>query len=388
MADFTLATASQKEEWSAKYSLEYIRESALLAYMGTDETSIFRVRNELLNTAGAVVHFPLISRLRGTGVTGGTVMYGAEDTMANASDSVRTTLFRNAVMVTEDQTYRTEIDLFNAARATLKNWSAEKLRDDIIVQLGSVINRQGAGANGEDSSIAFETATPTQRDVHAGNNVDRVLYGSNNSNRTATGALGGASPVTGASVSYAGSAATITAGQILSAATIIKAKNMAKKAGAASGTTHIMPFKSDMTKGQEYFVLFVGSEGFRDLSLDATIVSSNTYSRSREGNGMENNPLFQDGDLIFRGVIIREVPEMPILSITGTAAAPLSQAFLCGQSAVAVAWSSKPEPRQQAFDYGHRNGVAVKEIRGQKKVSFNGVQYGVVTLVHSAPSDS
>ena len=387
MADFTLATASAKEEWSAQYAAEYIRDSALLAYMGTDETSIIRVRNELLGTAGAAVHFPLVQRLRGAGVTGGSVLYGAEEAQGNYSDCVRTSLIRNAVMITEDQSYKTEIDLYNAGRASLKNWSAEKLRDDVITALGSVIVRQG-GSNGEDSAIAFETATPTQRDVHFGNNSDRVLFGTNNGNKSATGALGGASPVTSASVSFANSALNVTAGMTMSAAILLKAKTLAKKAGAIVGTSHIAPFKSDMTKGQEYFVLFVGSEGFRDLSADATINAANTYARGREGNAMDSNPLFQDGDLLYRGIIIREVPEMPLLSVTGAASAPLAQAFLCGQSAVAVAWSKKPNPRTQQFDYGHRNGAGISEIRGQKKVSFNGSQYGVVTLVHSAPSDA
>src|SRR5439155_101035 len=62
--------------------------------------------------------------------------------------------------------------------------------------------------------------------------------------------------------------------------------------------------------GREYFVAFHGARTFRDLKGDTTMVNANTQARAREGGGMDDNPIFQDGDLIYDGVIHREVPEI------------------------------------------------------------------------------
>jgi N4-gp56 family major capsid protein len=318
MADFTLATASAKEVWSDQFTAEYIRDSALLPYMGMDETSIIRVRKELTGQAGAAVHFPLVMRLRGAGVTGSTTLYGSEDTLSNYSDCVRTTLKRNAVMITEDQSFKTELDLFNAGRNSLKNWAAEQLRDDVITELQAIIVKQG-GSNNEDTSVSYAAATAGQRNSHVVNNADRVLFGTAKAN-----ASSGVMATALATINN-----TAGAGKI-SAATLRVAKTMAKKAGAAAGTSHIAPFRSEMTKGQEFYVLFIGSEGFRDLSADSEIVAANTNARAREGDGVSKNPLFQDGDLLYRGIIIREVPEMPVISAAGAAGIDVACAALCG----------------------------------------------------------
>lgn len=378
MADFTLATASAVEKWSADYALEYLRESSVLPYMGESETSIIRVKTELTGQSGAAVHFPLVMRLRGAGVTGGTALYGAEDSMPNFSDCVRTNLVRNAVMVTEDQSYKTEMDLFNAGRSSLKNWSAEKLRDDIFTELQGIIVKQG-GSNSEDTSLSYAAASAGQRNSHIVNNADRVLFGRAKSNAT--------SGVFATAAALLTNDNNATTGK-LSAATLRVAKTLARTAGGAAGTSRIRPFKSDATNGREYFVLFVDSNGFRDLSADAEIVAANTNARAREGDGMKSNPLFQAGDLEFHGILIRECPEMVTLGGIGAAGIQVGAAALCGQSAVSVAWNKKPNPRRQEFDYGHRMGVGISEIRGQKKTSFNGVMYGVVNIYHASVADA
>jgi hypothetical protein len=385
MADFQLVNSQTVAKWSAKYSNEYIRESGLLPYMGTAETSIIRVRNELVDANGAIIHFPMVARLRGSGVTGSTALYGAEDTMTVSSDSVRTTLRRNAVMITEDQSYKTEIDLYNAARSTLLSWSAEKLRDDLLDAFSSTIVVGGTDTDGtvmEDSSaLITATGSPAiaNRNAHLVANTDRILVGGVKANIVSGVHATALALVNG------------TSGQgKLSAAVLLVAKGLAEKAGVGANTSHIRPYKTD--DGKEYYVLFVSSEGYRDLSNDTAILAANTNARAREGDGMNSNPIFQGGDMIYQGIIIHKIPELTPAKTGGTGAGlagrDICQAFLCGQMSVALAYSKKPEPRQESRDYKHRNGVAIIEIRGQKKVSFNGVQYGVVTLWHDNAPDA
>lgn len=380
MAEVVLAAASEKQVWTNKFLLEYVRESSLLPYMGTDPTAIIRIRNELKSEGGAYINVPLITRLKGRGVRGAEVLKGNEDDLGNLNDQIRIDWLRNAVKVPKSTSYKTDIDLFEAAKPQLRTWDAEVLRDDVIDALGSFIIPGTADANGiagTDSAIVYNSASAAQRNTHLVNNADRTLFG-----------IAKANAVSGV---WATAAALVnnTAGQgKLSATTISLAKRMAKIAGGTTGA-HIRPFKSDMTAGREWYVLFANSFAFRDISQDATIISANANSRPREGEGVERNPLFQDGDLLYQGVIIREMPELPVVTGIGAAGIDLGLNFLCGQSAVAVAYGQDPMLRiDLTEDYQFRPGVAIEELRGQKKVSYAGSQYGVVTLINAAVADA
>ena len=378
MAEVVLASASEKQIWTRNFLLEYVREPSLMPYMGTGETAIFRIRNELKDQGGAYINVPLITRLKGRGVRGAEVLKGNEDDLGNYNDQIRIDWLRNAVKVPKSTSYKTDIDLFDAAKSQLKTWDAEVLRDDVIDALGSVIipgNPDVNGIAGTDSAVVYYSATAAQRNTFLVNNTDRVLFGNSRSNSS--------------SGVWATAAATVnnTTGK-LSAAVISLAKRMAKTAGNVTGA-HIRPFKSDMTAGREWFVLFCNTLAFRDVSQDATIIAANTNARAREGDGMEKNPLFQDGDLMYQGVIIREMPELPVITGAGAGGIDIGMNFLCGQSAVAIAYGQDPMLRiDLKEDYEFRPGVAIEELRGQKKISYQGSQYGVLTLINAAVADA
>lgn len=378
MAEVVLASASEKQIWTQKFLLEYVRESSLMPYMGTGETAIFRIRNELKDQGGAYINVPLITRLKGRGVRGAEVLKGNEDDLGNYNDQIRIDWLRNAVKVPKSTSYKTDIDLFDAAKSQLKTWDAEVLRDDTLDALASVIIPGAADVNGiagTDSAVLYNSATAAQRNTFLVNNTDRILFGASRANSS--------------SGVWATAAANVnnTTGK-LSAAVISLAKRMAKTAGGTTGA-HIRPYKSDMTAGREWYVLFANSLAFRDLSQDATIIAANTNARAREGDGMEKNPLFQDGDLMYQGVIIREMPELPVLTGIGAGGIDLGMNFLCGQSAIAIAYGQDPMLRiDLKEDYEFRPGVAIEELRGQKKISYQGSQYGVVTLINAAVADA
>ena len=117
---------------------------------------------------------------------------------------------------------------------------------------------------------------------------------------------------------------------------------------------------------------------------------------------MEKNPIFQDGDLLWDGVIIREIPEIDLYCAgidnpnggaafngAGGSGGDVRPMFLCGGGAVGVAWGQEPTPRTDMIkDYGFRPGVAIEELLGVKKLNFNGVQNGMVTMFAAASADS
>lgn len=369
MSEVTLASSSQKQVWSTKYLAEYVRESTFMPYMGRSPTSIFQIVTELQDQAGKTINIPLIARLKGQGVTGSQVLEGNEEDLGNYNAQIIVDWLRNGVVVPKSTSYLTEINLFDAAKPMLKTWSSEKLRDSIIAALGSIVIPGATGV--QDTTVAYADATAGQRNTFLTGNADRVLFGAAKAN--------------GSSNVWATALAQVdNTNDKLTSSTGSLAKRMAKIADP-----HIRPFKVPES-GREYFVMFCNPYAFRDLKNDTAMQNANRDARAREGDAMSKNPLFQDGDLIFDGVIYREVPELTQLTIAGagTAGIDVGQNFLCGQQAVGIAYGQQPTPRQNLIrDYGFRPGVAIEELRGQRKLSFNGVQYGIVTVLTAAVAD-
>lgn len=368
MAETTIPSASEKQKWLSKYYAEYIRESGFLPYMGRSERSIIHVKYELQEEAGKTINIPLVTRLTGAGVTGSGTLDGNEEELGNYNFPISIDWRRNAVRVPKSTSYKTEIDLWGAAKEMLKAWEAEKLRDDIINSMMSVVT-------GED----FSESTESERDTWLGNNTDRVLFGNALSNRSTTDH----------SASLANCDTTNDKATVASAMLV---KRIAKNADP-----HIRPFKT--ASGREFYVMFMGARAFRDLKADTTMIAANRDARAREGQGMNDNPLFQDGDLIYDGILFREVPEIDAAAAvtgsvggfngTGASSADVRPNFLCGAQSVAIAWGQEPQFQTDLQkDYKFRPGVAIEELLNVEKIIFNSKQHGMVTWYTAAAADS
>jgi N4-gp56 family major capsid protein len=371
MAEVALASASEKQKWLSKAYMEYVRASGFMPYMGKSSDAIINVKYELQEEAGKTINIPLITRLKNGGVTGSGIMEGNEEALGNFNCAVSIDWRRNAVKIPKSTSYKTEIDLWGAAKDMLKTWEAEKLRDDLARAMLSV----ELGVNYENSSAATRNAWLVA-------NADRVLYGQVKSN-----AVSG--------VHATALALVDTTNDKLTVATALLAKRMAKNANP-----HIRPFKIE--DGREFFVMFIGSRAMRDLTQDTTMINANRDARARESGGMNNNPLFQDGDLLYNGVIFREVPEIDDIASAsgydgvGAASADVRPCFLCGAQALAIAWGQEPTYRTDTkADYEFRPGVAIEELLGVRKLFFGSgtlgnftVQHGMVTLFVAAAADS
>jgi hypothetical protein len=369
MAEVTLASASERQTWSTQYLAEYNRESGFLPYMGRRQTAIFRILSGNETGGASVINVPLLGRLKGRGVEGSEVLEGNEEDLENFNDQIRTTWRRNGVVVPKSTSYRTEINLLNAAKPALNEWAANKTRDQIIAALGSIIipgDDDENGLPGTDMAKAYASATAAERNAYLVNNADRILFGalrSNASSNVWATALG--------NIDSTNDKMTVSLQR--------KAKRMAKNADP-----HIRPFRTE--DGREYFVHLMGSSPFRDLDEDPVMVAANTNARER---GL-SNPIFQDGDLIYKGVISHEIPELDSAVIEGAGAGGVDvhRTFLLGQSAVGIGWEQQPTPRSDPDrDYGFRPGVAVEELIGMKKLSRGGINYGVVEVLVAATAD-
>jgi N4-gp56 family major capsid protein len=382
MAEVALASTLEKQKWLTNYFAEYIRASGYKPYMGTSNNSVIIVKKELQEESGKTINIPLITRLRGNGVTGAQVLDGNEEDLSNYNCAISVDWLRNAVRIPKSTSFKTELDLWGAGKDMLKMWSAEKLRDDITkaflsivpasttvtpVDYGTISLIAAGSGGGFEITAANQAAGASQANLDSWLvlNQDRVLFGAARSNYS--------------SGDHSAALATLdTTADKLTAAVVSQAKRMAKLADP-----HIRPYRTE--EGREFFVMFAGPRSFRDLKTDSTITAANRDARPRD---VGSNPIFQDGDLLWDGVIVREVPEIPILTAAGSST-DVQPNFLCGAQALGVAWGQEPMLQTDLQkDYKFRPGVAIEELRKVSKLHFNGVQQGMATVYVAAAADA
>lgn len=379
MAETVLATASQKQKWISRYFKEYIRESKFKPYMGTSPMNIIIVKHDLEEEAGKTINIPLITRLKGRGVTGNQRLEGNEEALGNYNFPISIDWRRHAVEVPKSQSYKTEINLLNAARDMLREWEAEQLRDDIIeafysimastsgtvpIRYGDITENLTDG--GYEILPANYVASEAEKDAYLALNSDRVLFGALRSNNSSN--------------DFSASLANLdTTNDIGKVAIFELAKRMAKAA-----SPHIRPYKTK--DGREYFVAMCNPRVFRDVSNDTAMSAVNRDARPRD---VEANPIFQDGDLIKNGIIYREVEETPVVTDAGNGSADVAQSLLCGAQTAGIAWGQSPTPRTELDrDYQFRPGVGIEELLGVEKLFYNGKQHGAVSVWTAAAPDT
>jgi hypothetical protein len=386
MTSSTISSGNLVTRFQKEVKREYVREGPFGAYVGNDQNAIIQTNNDLKK-----VSLPLVAKITGPGVSGSTQLSGSEVALSNYAQTAQPTYYRQGVLIDNEENEKAEFDLFSEARPALMNWQMELVRDQIIQALGA-LEAGGTYYNYGGSSGAYNAtaASAANMDTWNTNNGDRILYGKSKSNRTAG--------------DHTASLANIdTTNDKLTAASISLVKRI-----ATSANPLIRPYMTK--KGTPWFVYFVGSFGFRDLKQDSTIAQANREARPRD---VMANPIFADGDLLYDGVIIKEVRDMdafidgtpsasaPFAGVWGagctgdsllTAGASSSRVgvgFLCGAQAIAwIRGRNASFQRRKEDDYAHLNGVGISMKHDIKKTFYNNKQHGIVTHFHSAAADA
>jgi len=370
MADMNVTSARTgltPTQWQSDFWVEYIRDNQFAPYIGDGMDDLIQLQTDLTRKPGDSVVFPAVRNLSGAGVTGNTVLEGNEEVINARSLKVSVSVLRHAVAVSDWDKQKSVIDLLQAGRAVLKNWAMNKLRSDIMSSLGAIT------ADG-DVQIAYGSASAGQRNTWLVNNADRVLFGATKSN-----AVSGV---------YATALATIdNTADKMTAAQLTLAKRIARTA-----SPKIRPIK--VNGDEEWYVVFVPSLVFRDLMTDTTIINAMQYAWDRG----RNNPLFTSGDILWDGLIVREIPELPVIADVGAGAAvDVGASYLCGAQALGLAYAQRTTVITNERDYGFFHGVGIQEIRGVAKLRFGThastdtstpVDHGVVTVWSAAEPDA
>lgn len=361
MAEISVNEALRVDQWSKKLRFEYVRDNKFRRLMGKTPNAPIQMVTELNKMPGDDITVPLITKIGGNGKTGDDVLEGSEVDLGNYGHKISVDQIRQAVRRGRFEQKKTFFDLLEAARPMLKKWAMEKLRTDIIAAMYSP---------NVDGSTPYASCTAAQTDAWLDANVDRVLYGAAKSNTSTSAPAGGATYDHSASLT-----AVDSTSDTMSAAIGSLMKRMLK----APTNRNVTPTMVGDTG--EWFICLVPSLPFRDLKADLKSEMTDGWTRGK------NNPIFVDGDLMFDGIIYKEIEEIPVLSGVGASSIDVAACFMLGAQAVGVAVGEELHAITSDRDYGNLKGRGVAEIRGVDKFMWNSVQ-NMGTIFVSAVADT
>jgi hypothetical protein len=277
------------------------------------------------------------------------------------ADTVYWDMRKKGVSIHELDADLSAIDLRRAARETLRQWSDEDVKMEVIERLGDV------GANAD---VAFSLATAAEKNAWVAKQSDRVLFGAAKSNYSAT---------------FATAAANVdSTNDKLTRSALSLLKRM-----AISASPKITPLRVQQKSNRRYFVAFVHPLVFRDFTNDLNPTQAQVSVVER------NEGIFLGGDREWDGVVVHEVDDMPLYTGIGNGGIDVAPVYLVGQEALGWAIKSRYKSRTQEDDYGQVEGLGMIGKWGMKKLVYGagsdatklGKQRGVVTGFFSAVGD-
>lgn len=361
MVDTTFSADLQVDQWADGYYTSFSRENQFARYTGKSVDAPIQLQTDLGRLPGQDIWVSLLTKLSGVGVTGDNQLKGNEVALGNYGYKATVDQLRQAVAIGHFEQKKGKIAMLEAARPALLQWRLDAHRDSIIAALL---------CPNLDGKTAYASTAEGDKDLMLRANADRFLFGAAKSNTD-----GWAIPGT---EDHSASLLNVdSVSDVLSPGIISLAKRMLRTASPS-----VRPIR--VGSQGEWYVLFVGSMAMRDLKSDTTMTQANREARER---GV-NNPLFVDGDLLWDGVIIHEVPEIDVLTGVGAAGIDVSPCFMVGAQALVYAVGEEPHPIEDQDDYGNWKGVGIAEISCVDKLMFNDKQNGMLTLYVSGVADA
>lgn len=351
-------------QWDAELFMEYVRANRFKRYMGTDENAIIQIKENLTKSKGDAITISLVGALDASGGPndGSTALVGNEKALPNDGHKITIGVVRDATTVNVLEEQASPISIRDAGKTALKDLSMRYLRNAIITALHTI------------NGVAYGSATEGQKDAWLVDNADRVLFGAAVANNSGNDHS--------ASLANINSTDDKLTGKVVSLA-----KRVAQTATTANGDG-IRPYTYG--EDEETFVMFVPSFAFRDLR--EWMVDNDHWDLALERS--KDNPLFSGPtSIVWDGVIVREIPEIGILTGVGAAGINVAPCFLCGAQALGIAWAKRLKTTiKKEDDYEFNYGVGFMEMRGIEKIQWgqggaNAIDWSVCTVYVSGVAD-
>lgn len=162
----------------------------------------------------------------------------------------------------------------------------------------------------------------------------------------------------------------MVAGDIMNTQLLDQLQEFAKTAGK-------YPIKPVRLKdGREYYILMLHPSAARELRADERW-EKRILANYQGCNSLENDPIATGAMGVWEKIIIKEADYIPSIS-NGTVT--VARNLLLGADAAVMAYAQTLNYMEKKFDYDREMGVAADEIRGIKKLDFDGVDLNVAQV--------
>lgn len=348
--------------WSKLLYHEAIKKTYAGRFMGTSDSSLIQLKNDLKKSAGDRIRVGLRMALAGDGIQGDSTLEGNEEALVTYSDSVFVDQLRHAVRSSGKMSeQRVLFDIRTEARNGLSDWWAERIDASFFNQIAGATAVSDTRYTGNQATIAPTASTSIM---------------------IAAGAIGGLE------VSLS---ATTT--QMLKFVDLDRAVTQAK-----TMTPMIRPLKVD---GEDKYVAFLHPNQVLHLRRDASTAGNfiDLAKAQLQGGRIKDNPLYTGALGEYNNIVLHEAFRIPTASgaALGTDAAghvstvsDFRRAVLCGAQAAIMAIGQDGEPNkmrwaEEEFDYENQFGVSAGMIFGIKKAVFNSQDFGTIVISSYAP---
>ena len=358
---------------SSSVTKEYSRFYQFAPYTGTAQNNVIVTNKDLSRRKGNRISMPFVPSLANDqGIVGNAQAEGNEEFLDNFAKEVEVEIYRKPVATTEREKQFTVVDLLNEGKERQTDWAKDHMRDQVITALGS-IHAQNVSS---DQGLAYADASEAQKDAWNTNNSDRLLFGDANANLVAG--------------DQSASLLNITAAMTLNGATL----SLLKRRALLATNYRITPLKVKEDMNSEMFVVFVHPHHHRDLWADPVVREDHRQARERS----KNNPLHHGGDILYDGMIIRQIQEFGTLGGVGASGAIVAPYYLCGQQALSMAFAKHAYFTSETRDYGHVTGACINIMYNTVKTTYASAvdgnnlptaykDFGIATGFASAPAD-
>ena len=332
--------------WSRRVAEQAIAKTYFGRFMGESASDLIQIYPETGRDKGDRVRVPFRGLLTSDGVGGDGKLKGNEESLTTFTDDVLIDQTRNAVNIGGRMSrQRVPWDIREQAEQALSDWFAEVMDDSFFKQLGGDILA-------DDSNL-----------TRTGNNaVTTIPVDTYHFRADAAGTHFIDSSVDD---------------DDLVAGDTMRLKHIDQLVAKAKQASPI--FKPIRANGQDFFVMFLGTNAALNLRIQADAVHSwqAIQQAAISGGQVENNPIFTGALGVYNNVIIHESTRVPGgITVAGAAKADTERNIFCGAQAAAVAFGMDNGPErftwvEELDDFENELGIAVGSIFGMKQLTFN-----------------
>lgn len=342
--------------WSRKVFQESLKQMWFTKFIGTGNRSVIQRMDELRKSAGDRIRVPLRVQLNGAGIQGDSTLEGNEEALTFYNDDIFINQLRHGVISGGKMSeQRVHFSIREEAMQGIADWWARRDEESIANQLVGNTSQADTRYTGHNATIA-----PSSNNLLVANS------------ETAEASL-----------------STSTVHQFsltLLDRAVARAKTLDNATSAGQS-----PLRPIRIEGDDYYVAFIHPFQTYQLRTNTNTGQwADIQKAAMTGGKVKDNPIFTGALGIYNGVVLHECPYLPRMTIGNSGTNNGIRAVLAGAQAAAMAvggdgGDTEMSWAEEMFDYGNKLGVTAGRIYGIKKLQFNSVDFGTITMASYSP---